>query len=130
MIRGRAGANQPEAPRVRAPAAAPRRPGGRKHPSRPGADADGLRADLTPSGRGRMPRRGRPRLAHASPPGTDAPRPPRAGALTQGGTAMATHLRVFPVGQEEETFDGQEPTVHVRVGDLLPLLAMAARHNY
>jgi hypothetical protein len=43
---------------------------------------------------------------------------------------MATHLRVYPVARDEEDGESQQPTVHVRVGDLLPLLAMAARHNY
>jgi hypothetical protein len=43
---------------------------------------------------------------------------------------MTTRLRVYPVQQEEYESDGQPPSVHVRVGDLLPLLAMAARHNY
>jgi hypothetical protein len=43
---------------------------------------------------------------------------------------MATHLRVYPAAVPEEDPEPQAPTVHVRVGDLLPLLAMAARHNY
>jgi hypothetical protein len=42
---------------------------------------------------------------------------------------MPTHLRVFPSPQTDAS-DGQEPTVRVSLGDLLPLLALAQRRNY
>ena len=41
---------------------------------------------------------------------------------------MAAHLRVFST--EAPVMDPQEPTVPVTLGDLLPLLALAHRHNY
>lgn len=44
---------------------------------------------------------------------------------------MAAQLRVFPAPDEEAPFsDAPPPTVHVRLGDLLPLVALAQRHNY
>lgn len=44
---------------------------------------------------------------------------------------MAAHLRVYPDSLEPTPVaDRQEPTVRVSVGDLLPLLAVAKRHNY
>jgi hypothetical protein len=44
---------------------------------------------------------------------------------------MATHLRVFPDSREPATrHRPQEPAVHVSLGDLLPLLALAKRHHY
>ncbi len=44
---------------------------------------------------------------------------------------MATHLRVFPDSREPTTrIDRQEPSIHVSLGDLLPLLALARRHQY
>lgn len=43
---------------------------------------------------------------------------------------MATHLRVFSM-DDEGVFDaGPEPTVRVRLGDLLPLVAMAQRMKF
>jgi hypothetical protein len=42
---------------------------------------------------------------------------------------MAAHLRVFPMS-EPTGMDQQEPNVHVSLGDLLPLLALAQRRNY
>lgn len=42
---------------------------------------------------------------------------------------MAAHLRVYST-TEAPKLDAQEPTVHVSLGDLLPLLALAQRHNY
>ena len=42
---------------------------------------------------------------------------------------MAVRLRVYP--ELEENFDEQpEPSVRVRLGDLLPLIAVAKKHNY
>jgi hypothetical protein len=41
---------------------------------------------------------------------------------------MAPHLRVFSM--EAHGLDTQEPTVPVKLGDLLPLLALAHRNNY
>jgi hypothetical protein len=43
---------------------------------------------------------------------------------------MAAHLRVFPLSTEEAGAGGQQPTVRVSLGDLLPLVALAHRHNY
>lgn len=40
---------------------------------------------------------------------------------------MPAHLRVFPRAYDPAP---AEPTVHVRVGDLFPLLAAAHRGNY
>ena len=42
---------------------------------------------------------------------------------------MAAHLRVYPLTKEAEP-EGQSPSVRVSVGDLLPLVALAHRHNY
>jgi hypothetical protein len=43
---------------------------------------------------------------------------------------MSARLRVFPLSRDEDEAGPQEPTLHVRLGDLLPLVALAARHNY
>ncbi len=43
---------------------------------------------------------------------------------------MAAHLRVYPLSQEEDCPGAQPPTVRVSLGDLLPLVALAHRHNY
>jgi hypothetical protein len=43
---------------------------------------------------------------------------------------MAAHLRVYPLSREADASDAQEPTVHVTMGDLLPLVALAHRKNY
>jgi hypothetical protein len=40
---------------------------------------------------------------------------------------MAVHLRVYP---ESFADDQSEPAIRVRLGDLLPLLAVAKRNNY
>jgi hypothetical protein len=42
---------------------------------------------------------------------------------------MAAHLRVYSTA-EAPKMDAQAPTVPVALGDLLPLLALAQRHNY
>ncbi len=44
---------------------------------------------------------------------------------------MAAHLRVFP-GSLQGTYpnERQEPSIRISVGDLLPLLTLAKRHNY
>jgi hypothetical protein len=42
---------------------------------------------------------------------------------------MAAHLRVFP-SPKDESVEGQDPSVRVSLGDLLPLIALAHRHNY
>ena len=42
---------------------------------------------------------------------------------------MATHLRVYTVSREAED-EAPVPTVHVRLGDFLPLIALAQRSNY
>jgi hypothetical protein len=43
---------------------------------------------------------------------------------------MAAHLRVYPLLKDDREVEGQEPTVRVSLGDLLPLVALAHRHNY
>jgi hypothetical protein len=43
---------------------------------------------------------------------------------------MAAHLRVYSLPHEPAEADPPEPNVHVRLGDLLPLVALAHRHNY
>jgi hypothetical protein len=42
---------------------------------------------------------------------------------------MAAHLRVF-TSADEDFVNGQEPSVHVSLGELLPLVALAHRNNY
>jgi hypothetical protein len=43
---------------------------------------------------------------------------------------MAAHLRVYPLPKEALDVESEEPTVRVSLGDLLPLVALAHRHNY
>jgi hypothetical protein len=43
---------------------------------------------------------------------------------------MAAQLRVYPLPGEADEFDSPTPTVRVRLGDLLPLVALAHRQNY
>ena len=43
---------------------------------------------------------------------------------------MASHLRVYPSSTEAPDFEVPDPSVRVRLGDLLPLVAMAHRNNY
>ena len=43
---------------------------------------------------------------------------------------MAAQLRVYPSSQEALCTDRPPPAVGVRLRDLLPLIAMAQRHNY
>ena len=43
---------------------------------------------------------------------------------------MAAFLRVYPTPTEEAEPQGQQATVRVSLGDLLPLVALAHRHNY
>jgi hypothetical protein len=43
---------------------------------------------------------------------------------------MPAHLRVYPVSQDPPEVESPPATVHVRLGDLLPLVALAHRHNY
>jgi hypothetical protein len=43
---------------------------------------------------------------------------------------MATRLRVYPTPEEDFVEDAPEPAVRVRLGDLLPLVAMAQRMNF
>jgi hypothetical protein len=43
---------------------------------------------------------------------------------------MAAHLRVYPTAQEAPAHEIPAPTVRVSLGDLLPLVALAQRHNY
>ncbi|MGL6097262.1 MAG: hypothetical protein ACRC7O_15870 [Fimbriiglobus sp.] len=45
---------------------------------------------------------------------------------------MPTHLRVYHPAEDDilDAEPGPEPAVHVRLGDLLPLVAMAQRMNF
>lgn len=44
---------------------------------------------------------------------------------------MPTQLRVYPAPEHEETYADSPPAaVRVTLGDLLPLVALAHRHNY
>lgn len=43
---------------------------------------------------------------------------------------MAARLRLYRAPEEEQTLDLPEPDVRVRLGDLLPLVAMAQRMNF
>jgi hypothetical protein len=43
---------------------------------------------------------------------------------------MAAQLRVYPESLEEADTPLQKPTVRVSLGEMLPLIAMAKRHNY
>jgi hypothetical protein len=43
---------------------------------------------------------------------------------------MASHLRVFSEVDVAAEPDGPPATVRVSLGDLLPLMALAQRHNY
>ena len=43
---------------------------------------------------------------------------------------MAVHLRVFPTPLDVPDPDYPAPSVTVTLGDLLPLVALAQRHNY
>ena len=43
---------------------------------------------------------------------------------------MPAYLRVFPAPPEAASPEGPAPSVRVRLGDLLPLVALAQRHNY
>ncbi|HZT81926.1 MAG TPA: hypothetical protein VFA26_16995 [Gemmataceae bacterium] len=43
---------------------------------------------------------------------------------------MPAQLRVYPSQEEAPDLDLATPSVHVRLGDLLPLIALAHRHNY
>lgn len=43
---------------------------------------------------------------------------------------MAAQLRLYPHLYESAPTETQEPTERISLGDLLPLLALAKRHNY
>jgi hypothetical protein len=43
---------------------------------------------------------------------------------------MAPHLRVYPAATDSTYADAAAPTVSVRFGDLLPLVALAQKKNY
>jgi len=43
---------------------------------------------------------------------------------------MAVQLRVYPTSAETSRSECSEPSVGVRLGDLLPLVALAQRQNY
>ena len=43
---------------------------------------------------------------------------------------MAAQLRVYPLPMDDYDVPEQEPTIRVSLADLLPLVALAHRHNY
>jgi hypothetical protein len=43
---------------------------------------------------------------------------------------MATELRLYPTAEEAPDLEFPEPAVRVRLGDLLPLVALAEKYNY
>jgi hypothetical protein len=43
---------------------------------------------------------------------------------------MAMHLRVYPAPEDASDGETQEASVRVSLGELLPLVALAHRHNY
>lgn len=44
---------------------------------------------------------------------------------------MAAHLRLFPAPEEyEEDLESSEPTIRIRLGDLLPLVALAQKLHF
>src|SRR6516164_5956505 len=52
------------------------------------------------------------------------------GNPTFGRISMASYLRVYPTSEETTLPDSPAANVRVRLGDLLPLVALAHRHNY
>jgi hypothetical protein len=43
---------------------------------------------------------------------------------------MAAHLRVYSFPYETPEEERPQPTVHMRLGDLLPLVALAQKNHY
>ena len=43
---------------------------------------------------------------------------------------MPAHLRVYPNSLEADEPEFDQVAVHIRLGDLLPLIALAQRRNY
>ena len=43
---------------------------------------------------------------------------------------MPAQLRVYPASIDSDVDDMQDPTVRIRLADLLPLLALAKKNNY
>jgi len=43
---------------------------------------------------------------------------------------MAAHLRVYPASMKDPSPELEAPTISVRFGDLLPLVALAQKRNY
>jgi hypothetical protein len=43
---------------------------------------------------------------------------------------MPAHLRVYPNSLEDDEPEFGQAAVHIRLGDLLPLIAVAQRRNY
>lgn len=43
---------------------------------------------------------------------------------------MAMQLRLYPTAEEAPELEFPEPSVRVRLGDLLPLVALAEKYNY
>ena len=43
---------------------------------------------------------------------------------------MPVQLRVYPASLEDDSDDVQDPSIRIRLGDLLPLLAFAKKNKY
>jgi hypothetical protein len=43
---------------------------------------------------------------------------------------MPAQLRLYPGSLDSDYDDAQDPTIRIRLGDLLPLLAFAKKNNY
>ncbi len=43
---------------------------------------------------------------------------------------MAAQLRVYPASLDSDHAETQDPTIRIRLADLLPLLAFAKKNNY
>ena len=43
---------------------------------------------------------------------------------------MAAQLRVFSPTMDTDVEDTQDPSINIRLGDLLPIIAYARRNNY
>jgi hypothetical protein len=48
----------------------------------------------------------------------------------QGGSRMPVQLRVYSPSMDSDDDEMQDPTIRIRLADLLPLLAFAKKNNY
>src|SRR5262245_4245919 len=83
----------------------------------------------SPNFRRKAPSRDPQRTMLIAGEASDVPGSPPVIGPPQGGPRMASHLRVYPESENYE-FDVPPATVCLRLGDLLPLLAMAKDARY